>query len=208
MKKMIFLFMALSMSNVIKAQPMISKDIVEQVKAIVAYEMNVLSLRPDNKSSIKDKECFENFKECASKKNTVDDVKNCLPEDYGKCKELCNDIKNKNSEFVDVDAVIAYYSDSIFQQKGGAIGAFIDKRNKNDVDRLKKAIKNRIQEITDGADVLIEPEISEQPIEEEQLNTEYDNKSLPDQLTEDSSMDETVGLMDSLKNIQDICWHF
>lgn len=200
MRKIIFLFIALFMGSAIKAQQIISKNVVEQAKAIVAYEMNVLSLRPNEKSSEKDKNLFEDFKKQASEKLTVDDVKECLPNNYTRSKKLCDDIKKMNSEFVNADAVAAYYSDSVFQQKGGAIEEFIKKRKRDDVDRLKKTIKKRIQEVTDKADILfdLEENVPEQPIEEEQGNTKDASEPLPD-LTSDSSMDEAVSFVEILK---------
>lgn len=58
MKKIIFLCLALLLNNAVKAQShIISKKVVEQTKAIVAYEMNVLSLQEG-----KDKKVLEDFK--------------------------------------------------------------------------------------------------------------------------------------------------
>lgn len=196
MKKVIFLLMALLMSNAIKAQT-ISKDVVEQAKAIVAYEMNLLSLN----TSKDDKKLIEDFKKCASKKLNIDDVKECLPTKFKNNKALCDAIKKLNSEFTNPDAIAVYYSDSIFLQKGGEIEKFVNKRSKKDVAQLKRTIKTRIKEVTDKTDILFAPEdkvSKEIAKKEEQGNTENNNKPLPEP-TKDSSADETNSFMEILK---------
>ena len=66
--------MALLLNNAVKAQSdIISKKVVEQTKAIVAYEMNVLSLEG------KDKKVLEEFKRDAAGKQTVEEIKKMSP---------------------------------------------------------------------------------------------------------------------------------
>ena len=109
MKKVIFLFMALFICNAIKAQQPISNDVVERVKAIVAYHMNELSLRENKGGNEVSKEDYKNFQKEAIDKPNVDSVANYLPVACSSNRELCNQIKELNNKFTDVDSLINYF---------------------------------------------------------------------------------------------------
>lgn len=154
--------MALLLNNAVKAQSdIISKKVVEQTKAIVAYEMNVLSLEG------KDKKVLEEFKRDAAGKQTVEEIKKCLPSNLTKNKNLCDDIKKLKEDFSEADALIAYYSDSIFHQEKGEIKAFVEKRKKEEMGRLQKDIKEKVTKMTNEVAVLYEENTPLQKVQPE-----------------------------------------
>lgn len=169
MRIIVILFMALPFNNVIKAQQKpIAKEIVEQVQAIVAFEMNVVSLCDFDTTMQKD------FINRAGSACTVEKVKQCLPKNVvRKNGQLCDDIQKIKREFFSDDHLTTYFSDSIFfQPEGKSMKEFIEKRKDDEINQLKGKIEARIKDLLNTN----RPSF-EQPIEKEQEIPVNDNCS-------------------------------
>ena len=99
--------------------------------------------------------------------NNVEEIKKCLPSNLTKNKNLCDDIKKLKEDFSEADALIAYYSDSIFHQEKGEIKAFVEKRKKEEMGRLQKDIKEKVTKMTNEVAVLYEENTPLQKVQPE-----------------------------------------
>lgn len=151
----------------LRAEKQIRADLVEEVKATVAYEMNLLSLRPSEGDNEKSKRILNDFKKCAKGKATIDEVKGCLPEGYSKSVQLCDAIARLESHFSNKDDLISYFSEDIFNQQEGEIKTFTDKRTKDDIQRLQKSIREEITELIRDADNLYQEDAAKSGVEED-----------------------------------------
>lgn len=122
-------------------------DTVQRVQAIVAYEINLLSLEAweanvNNKDSAKS--VVDKFKQCARNAKTVDQVERCLNNDFTKNKKICDTIQGKRKEFTSKEDLRDYYTEVIFGVTNGELGNFLKKLSSNDLKELKENVKRQV----------------------------------------------------------------
>lgn len=122
-------------------------DTVQRVQAIVAYEINLLSLEAwkanvNNKDSAKS--VVDEFKQRAKNAKTVDQVERCLNNDFTKNKRICNTIKGEKKEFTSKVDLGDYYTKAIFDVTNGELGNFLKKLSSDDLKKLKENVKRRV----------------------------------------------------------------
>lgn len=122
-------------------------DTVQRVQAIVAYEINLLSLEAweanvNNKDSAKS--VVDEFKQRAKNAKTVDQVEHCLNNDFTKNKRICNTIQGERKEFTSKVDLGDYYTKAIFDVTNGELGNFLKKLSSDDLKKLKENVKRGI----------------------------------------------------------------
>lgn len=139
----LLVLLALSAKLYAKVEP----DTVQRVQAIVAYEINLLSLEAweanvNNKDSAKS--VVDEFKQRARNAKTVNLVERCLNNDFTKNKKICNTIQGERKEFTSKVGLEDYYTKAIFDVKDGELGNFLKKLSSDDLKKLKENVKRRV----------------------------------------------------------------
>ena len=146
MKKIITMFMVLLISSTMMNAQSMDEDLIKKAQAIVAYQMNLVSLKEH------DKTLYEQFKQHVNEDSpTLDSI----GEFFANNKKLSNnlsllkEIKTLKPNAVTKDALVSFYSDSIFEKtnKGSEFNKFLKKRKGDSIDDIKKKIKKQLEKL-------------------------------------------------------------